>query len=186
MAKLGTDWVFIGVGIGAIYLVYQLTNRVTTVLDNTGEGLKSLGKSLSNFSIFGPNKPDAVNLVAPVDTKTNKVVDTIFAKDYSTKNGAFSSTSTGGQQYSTPKNDLYSKSSFTSTTSYVTNPTAYINNLVKQSNPTTLPTSSINSGLKGTIFDKGVQVTTQAPIPAAVPNNSYNILSMVNSRGLKI
>lgn len=38
MARLGTDWVFIGLGLGAIYLVYKSTKPVTDVL-NTASGL---------------------------------------------------------------------------------------------------------------------------------------------------
>lgn len=51
MAKLGEDWIFIGLGIGAIYLVYKSTAPVTNSLDSVSKVIDSA--SGAGQSYFG-------------------------------------------------------------------------------------------------------------------------------------
>lgn len=58
MAKLGEDWIFIGLGLGAAYLVYKATKGITGITDsvsNTAQGYIDAA-SIDNLSKTWDNK----------------------------------------------------------------------------------------------------------------------------------
>lgn len=57
MARMGSDWVYIGLGVGAIYLVYKATSGISKVTDAIGDTTKTIGESVSNLF-----KPTDLNL----------------------------------------------------------------------------------------------------------------------------
>ena len=89
MVKLGSDWAYIGLGIGAVYLVYKLTKPVTDltssiaeagnqVLTGASETVANTSESLFN-KIKGTEKPANPSqwFTASVPTLFNKAVDSV-------------------------------------------------------------------------------------------------------------
>lgn len=84
MAKLQEDWIFLGLGIGAIYLVYKSTKPVTDVLDTTGDLLESVsGVGQNSAGLFNDSVSYLRDYQKIVGDAWKRGLSNLFGESYS-------------------------------------------------------------------------------------------------------
>lgn len=98
MVKLGDDWLYIGLGIGAIYLIYKATKPVTDTLQNVSDTVGDILDAPSNWVDYAFSPPENTiptateflfkSPLVTVPALTSGVTDFLFKQPITTQQAA--------------------------------------------------------------------------------------------------